>query len=96
MDTESLLMMEVIGMVGIACFLTLSLRGEKKPRSTEVVGTLPPVSTSVLCPGWKCNAEVIIGVGEGEPDVRLGILACDLLLKGESCDESCIRPVVKA
>jgi hypothetical protein len=96
MDPESLLFAEVIGMVGIAGFLTLSLRGGKEPGSTDVAGTLQPISTAVLCPGWKCNAEVIIGVRDDGPEVRLGILACDLLLEGESCDEGCITQVARA
>lgn len=96
MDPESLLFAEVMGMIGVAGFLTLSLRGEGKPGSTEMAGTLQPVATTVLCPGWKCNADVIIGVrGEGA-DMRLGIMACDLLLEGECCDESCVTAVVRA
>ncbi len=87
MDLESLLFAEVIGMIGIAGFLTLSLRRGKEPGSTDVARTLTPISTTVLRPGWKCNAEVIIGVREDGADVRLGII---------SCDEGCVTPVIRA
>ncbi|GMR13055.1 MAG: hypothetical protein BMS9Abin29_1254 [Gemmatimonadota bacterium] len=96
MDPESLLFVEVVGMIVVAGFLTLSLRREEESGSTDVSVPLPSVSTTVLCPGWKCTAEVVIGVRERGADTRLGIMACDLLLEGESCDESCVTPVVQA
>ena len=96
MDPESLLFVEVVGMIGIAGFLTLSLRGEERPGSSDVFVSPDPVATTVLCPGWKCNAGVIIGVKGDGTDLRLGITACDLLLQGEACNEGCITAVARA
>lgn len=96
MDPEALLFAEVVGLIGIAGFLTLSLRTSEDGMPAKGLPMPSPVSATVLCPGWKCNAEVIIGLKDSGVEPRLGVLACDLLLKGETCDEGCVTPVVRA
>lgn len=94
MDPDSLHVAEFLGRVGIAGLVSVSLTGDANPKK-EGDRAHAPVSTTVLCPGWRCNADVIIGLKEGGADNHLGILACDLLLEGERCDEGCITPVVR-
>jgi len=95
MDPESLLLAEVVGMIGIAGFLTLSLRGEEESSHSRWLRP-GPVATTVFCPRWKCHGEVTIGVEGDGMESRLDILVCDLLLRGDSCDRDCVRAVARA
>ena len=96
MDPETLVFAEVVGMVGVAAFMTLSLRGGEESNPRQLPSDPPPVTMTVLCPGWKCNADVIVGVKGDAVDGYLGVTACDLLLEGESCNEACVMTVLRA
>ena len=51
---------------------------------------VPLLTTTFFCPEWKRRADVTIGLDRSGPKARLGVVSCDLLRHGETCDLTCV------
>ena len=66
------------------------------PEREHLPGGIPLLTTTFFCPVWKRRADVTIGFDRSGPKVRLGVVSCDLLREGETCDLTCVREIVQA
>ena len=90
MEPTTLLFVEVFGMIALAAFLTVGLVRDRPifegPESEHLREEVPLLHTTMFCPDWRIEADVAIGLDRSGPKARLGVLSCDLLLEGETCD----------
>ena len=100
MEQSTLLIMEVFGLVGVACFLTVALLRDRAvfegPQEEETTDDVPMVATTIYCPEWRTNADVALGLVGSGSQKKMGVLTCDMLREGETCDRSCLGAVVNA
>ncbi len=99
MEPEVLLYVEVFGMIGIAALLTVAIvldlpvfEGPKPPSRWRRI----EAATALYCPEWHATAKVTLGLEPAIEPEELGILTCDLLREGETCDGPCLTPVLRA
>ena len=52
--------------------------------------------TKVFCPEWRLEADVAIGLDRSGPKARLGVVSCDLLREGKTCDLTCVGGIAPA
>lgn len=99
MEPEVLLYLEVFGMIGIAALLTVAIVLDQ-PVFEGPKPLLPwrriQVATALHCPEWHATAKVTLGLKTATSPDELGILTCDMLRDGETCDEPCLQPVLHA
>lgn len=95
-NSQLCLIVEVVGLIGVACFLTVALLRDRAvfegPKDEETTGDIPMVVTTIYCPEWRTNADVALGLVGSDSQKHIGVLTCDLLREGETCD----RPGVGA
>jgi hypothetical protein len=94
MEQSTLMLMEILGLVGVACLLTVALfRGKAvfaAPEEAETTSDVPTMLTTIFCPERRANAGVAFGVVGSGSHKHLDILTCDLLPDGEACERACI------
>ncbi len=100
MEQSTLLIVEVLGMIGVAGFLTVALVRDRavfeRPRAGETMDDVSRVLTSIYCPEWRTNADVMLGPRGMDSKKHMGVITCDLLREGETCDRSCLGAVANA
>jgi hypothetical protein len=100
MEPATLLFAEVFGMIAIAAYLTVALVRERPvfegPDSEHLPKKVPLLNTKVFCPEWRVRGEVAIGLDRSGPKARLGVVSCDLLREGETCDLTCVGGIAQA
>ncbi len=99
MEPATLLFAEVFGMIAIAVYLTLVLVRDRpafEGPDHELLPELPVLNTQVFCPEWRLRADVAIGLDRSGPKPLLGVVSCDLLHDGETCDLACIGGIAQA
>ncbi len=100
MEPTMLLFLEVFGMIAIAVYVTVA-RARDKPvcegrELQHLLGELPLVNTTILCPERRLRADLVIGVDRSGPRARLGVVSCDLLGEGKTCDLACVGGIAQA
>jgi hypothetical protein len=99
MEPATLLFAEVFGMIAIAIYLTVVLVRDRpafEGPEHELLPELPVLDTKVFCPEWRLRADVAIGLDRSSPKPRLGVVSCDLLHDGETCDLMCVGGIAQA
>ncbi len=100
MEPATLLFAEVFGMITIAAYLTVALVRDRPvfqgPESEHLPEEVPLLNTKAFCPEWRLVADVAIGIDRSGPKARLGIVSCDLLHEGKTCDLTCVEEIAQA
>ncbi len=100
MEPATLLFAEVFGMIAIAAYLTVALVRDRPvsegPESEHLLEEVPLLNTNVFCPEWRLGAELTIGLDRSGPKARLGVVSCDLLREGKTCDLTCVGGIAQA
>lgn len=60
------------------------------PEREHLPGGVPLLTTRFFCPEWKRGADVTIGLDRSGPKARIGVVSCDLVREGETCDLTCV------
>ena len=100
MEPATLLFVEVFGMIAIAAYLTVAFARARPvfegPESEHLPEEVALLNTTMFCPDWRTTADVAFGLDRSGPKARLGVVSCDLLREGETCDLTCVREIVQA
>ncbi len=57
---------------------------------------VPWLNTKAFCPEWSLVADVAIGLDRSGPKARLGIVSCNFLQEGKTCDLTCVEGIAQA